>query len=138
MLFNLLFEVYLRKVPALDDSHRLSVSDIKFAQILKWVVYYDLDHSYNYFNGLVIDGTPQDTPEIQEVVQFTVEETEAGIRLDKLLSIRYPDQSREYFKGLIEKGFVLLNEQVPKKRIQPKVGDSLRIETRLVLRLPWC
>lgn len=74
--FNLLFEVYLRKVPTLDDSHRLSVSDIKFAQILKWVVYYDLDHSYNYFNGLVIDGTPQDTPEVQRKLRQVNREVE--------------------------------------------------------------
>jgi len=31
---------------------------------MKWVVYYDIDHSYNYFNGLVIDQKPNDTPDI--------------------------------------------------------------------------
>ena len=36
--FNLLYEVYLRKVPGLDDSKRLSCSDVKYIQITKWVL----------------------------------------------------------------------------------------------------
>ena len=30
---------------------------------MKWVVQYDLEHSYNFFKGLIVDAEPQDTPE---------------------------------------------------------------------------
>jgi len=50
-----LYEVYLRKVPGIDESGRLSVSDIKFNQVMKWVVLYDLNNSFHYFTGLVND-----------------------------------------------------------------------------------
>jgi hypothetical protein len=31
---------------------------------MKWVVFYDLDHAYNYYNGLVIEAKPNDTPDV--------------------------------------------------------------------------
>jgi hypothetical protein len=39
--FNLLFEIYLRKVPGLQQTNRLQINDIKFVQIMKWVVLFD-------------------------------------------------------------------------------------------------
>ncbi len=59
--------------------------------------------------------------------RFIVEEQEACLRIDKLLSDRFDDKSRSYFQYLIEKGFVLLNGQTVKKRIQPKTGDAIEI-----------
>ena len=48
---NLMYEVYLRKVPGLDETMCLQIGDLKFVQIMKWVVQYDLEHSYNYYIG---------------------------------------------------------------------------------------
>jgi len=51
--FKLFFEVYLRKVPSLDESNRVSVNDVKFCQVMKWVVLFDIDNSFHYYNGLI-------------------------------------------------------------------------------------
>ena len=86
---NLMYEVYLRKVPGLDETMRLQIGDLKFVQILKWVVQYDLEHSYNYYIGLVIDSSPQDPPDVQRklkqvrkdverVAETEYDETNAG------------------------------------------------------------
>lgn len=56
-----------------------------------------------------------------------VQEEEAGIRLDKLLSVRFPTFSRTYFQSLIEKGSVLVNGEPQKKREKPLVGDEIEI-----------
>lgn len=56
-----------------------------------------------------------------------VTEEEAGIRLDKLLSLRFPEYSRTYFQYLIESGGVLVNEHRWKKREIPKSGDEIEI-----------
>ena len=61
---NLLFEVYLKKVPGLDDSHRLSLSEPMVSQLMKWVILYDLDNSFHYYNGLVNETMDNDSPEI--------------------------------------------------------------------------
>jgi hypothetical protein len=63
--FVLLYEVYLRKIPTLDERHRLPVSDVKFNQVMKWVVLYDLEHSFLHYAGLVMDANQEDTPEVQ-------------------------------------------------------------------------
>ena len=59
--FNLLYEVYLKKVPGLNTNQRLNVQDIKFVQVLQYVVQYDLDNSYKYLNGLVTESQPDDS-----------------------------------------------------------------------------
>lgn len=53
--FNLLFEVYLRKVPGIDQSERLPLTNIKLQAIFKWVICWDLDQCYNHYSGLVVD-----------------------------------------------------------------------------------
>lgn len=60
----LLYEVYIRKVPNLDEGHRLPINDIKFNQVMKWVVLYDLEHSFHHYSGLVQESQPSDTPEV--------------------------------------------------------------------------
>lgn len=58
---------------------------------------------------------------------FIVSAEEAHTRLDKLLSLRFPNYSRTYFQYLIERGCVLINGMPLKKREFPKVGDEIEI-----------
>ena len=74
--FNLLFEVYLRKVPGVNDSHRLSITDIKFNQVMRWVALYDLERSFNHYPGLVIENTVMDTSEVARKLRQVNREVE--------------------------------------------------------------
>lgn len=56
-----------------------------------------------------------------------VSDEEQGIRLDQLLSRRFPNHSRTYFQYLIEKGSVLVNGKKIKKREEPKCGDEIEV-----------
>lgn len=58
---------------------------------------------------------------------FTVSPEEADTRLDKLLSIHFPEHSRTYFQYLIEHGCVLVNGAPLKKREAPKVGNEIEV-----------
>jgi len=58
---------------------------------------------------------------------FIVSETEKEMRLDKLLSKRFPTYSRTYFQYLIDNGSVLVNGLLLKKREEPKLGDQIRV-----------
>jgi len=58
---------------------------------------------------------------------FIVSPDEAKTRLDKLLSIHFPEHSRTYFQYLIEQGCVLVNGIPLKKRETPKAGDEIEI-----------
>ncbi|MBI3236434.1 MAG: RluA family pseudouridine synthase [Chlamydiales bacterium] len=58
---------------------------------------------------------------------FTVTSQEAHLRLDKLLCLRFPQYSRTYFQNLIQKGCVLINKQIVKKREKPGVEDEVEI-----------
>ena len=59
--------------------------------------------------------------------QLLVAENEEGLRIDKLLAVRFPAHSRTYFQSLIEQGFVLLNGQPIKKRTIPEEGDEIEV-----------
>ncbi len=52
---------------------------------------------------------------------------EEGIRIDKLLSNRFPNYSRTYFQVLIEQGCVLLNGELIKKRVCPEEDDEIEV-----------
>lgn len=52
---------------------------------------------------------------------------EEGIRIDKLLSQRFPNHSRTYFQHLIDIGCVLLNGEPVKKRTIPEEGDEIEV-----------
>jgi 23S rRNA pseudouridine1911/1915/1917 synthase len=56
-----------------------------------------------------------------------VDPEEAGLRIDRLLTLRYPLFSRTYFQKLIEDGFVLLNGEKIKKRLVPGEGDEIEV-----------
>lgn len=58
---------------------------------------------------------------------FIVSSEEANLRLDKLLSLHFPDHSRTYFQMLIEKGCVLVSGKPMKKREMPEEGDEIEI-----------
>jgi 23S rRNA pseudouridine1911/1915/1917 synthase len=60
-----------------------------------------------------------------------VNDEETNLRLDKLLALRFPEQSRTYFQSLIDKGLVLLNGLPAKKRIKPQSGDEIEVEFTL-------
>lgn len=58
---------------------------------------------------------------------FTVSDQEAHMRLDQLLTTRFPAYSRTYFQFLLEQGGVLVNGKVLKKRSKTQGGDSVEI-----------
>lgn len=58
---------------------------------------------------------------------FTVSAEEAGLRLDRLLTGRFPQHSRTYFQYLIEQGCVLVNGSIFKKREKPRAEDEIEV-----------
>ncbi|SCA62605.1 Uncharacterized RNA pseudouridine synthase Cpar_0723 [Chlamydiales bacterium SCGC AG-110-P3] len=67
-----------------------------------------------------------------EINTFVVSDSEAGSRLDKLLSQRYQgQQSRSYFQKLIRNELVLLNGRPVKKQVRPESGDEVEVEFAL-------
>jgi len=59
---------------------------------------------------------------------FTIQENQAGSRLDKILAAQYQSiGSRTYFQMLIDKELVLLNGAAVKKRIKPILGDEIEV-----------
>ena len=58
---------------------------------------------------------------------FTSSLEESHLRLDALLSLRFPDKSRSYFQFLIKQGYVLVNGKAMKKRERSKPGDEIEI-----------
>jgi 23S rRNA pseudouridine1911/1915/1917 synthase len=58
---------------------------------------------------------------------IVVTSTEAGERLDKLLTLHYDSYSRTYFQHLLDIGCVLLNGKPVKKRICPLEGDEIEV-----------
>ena len=57
-----------------------------------------------------------------------VEAHEKDFRLDKLLSIRFPNLSRTYFQWLISEGYVSLNTVVVKKSTKLQEGDEIEVQ----------
>lgn len=57
-----------------------------------------------------------------------VTEEEAGTRLDKVLTGRFPDYSRTYFQGLIDESLVLVNGALAKKSARLETGDEIEVE----------
>lgn len=65
------------------------------------------------------------TDSLEDTLFVTEEET--SLRLDKLLALRFPEHSRTYFQSLIEKGNVLINGKLCKKREKLLVNDEVDI-----------
>lgn len=60
--------------------------------------------------------------------KFSVDETEAGSRLDKWLSLQLPDISRSYVQKLIKQEHVSVNKSAEKASFILSPGDSVEIE----------
>lgn len=60
--------------------------------------------------------------------EFLVEEEYAGERLDKFLSLVYPDKSRNYFQNLIKNGNVLIDGQSRKGSYKVNEDEKVLIE----------
>jgi 23S rRNA pseudouridine1911/1915/1917 synthase len=60
-----------------------------------------------------------------------VKAEEAEFRLDKLLALRYPEYSRQYFQYLIRERLVLVNGSLAKKAAKLEEGDEIEIEFAL-------
>jgi len=61
------------------------------------------------------------------MTEITVDEYEAGERLDAFLSQKLEDFSRTYFQKLIKAGEVKVNGAVPKAHTVTKVGDVIEV-----------
>ena len=59
---------------------------------------------------------------------FTILETERELRLDKILTLRFPDHSRSYFQYLIDSGNVFINGNLPKKKDKTRTGDRVSVQ----------
>jgi 23S rRNA pseudouridine1911/1915/1917 synthase len=64
-----------------------------------------------------------------------VSEVEADLRIDKLLALRFPEQSRTYFQQLIAQELVLHNGKAAKKREKPLPGDEIEVQFALTPEL---
>ena len=60
-----------------------------------------------------------------------VTEEEEKLRLDTLLTTRFPNHSRTYFQQLIERKLVLVNGKQVKKRIHLRSADEIEIQFAL-------
>ena len=58
---------------------------------------------------------------------FEVTDDYDGIRLDKVLAIIYPEQSRSFFQKLIKNGRVSIGEEIPKASYPVKAGELLQV-----------
>ncbi|ADC88765.1 pseudouridine synthase, RluA family [Thermocrinis albus DSM 14484] len=61
----------------------------------------------------------------EEILEFRVEEHQAGKRLDQFLAEAYPDFSRSYIKELVEGGYVLVDGQVVYKPSRKVKGGEV-------------
>jgi 23S rRNA pseudouridine1911/1915/1917 synthase len=58
---------------------------------------------------------------------LTVDEDDSAMRLDKLISLRFPEISRSQAAKLIENGHITLNGKIPDKKTVPHVSDIIEI-----------
>jgi 23S rRNA pseudouridine1911/1915/1917 synthase len=60
--------------------------------------------------------------------QFTVEQSQPGVRLDTFLRAKHPGTSRGTWQRLIEEGHVLVNGKPTKPTHVPRAGDQIDID----------
>lgn len=65
--------------------------------------------------------------ESSTVQQFEIASEQAGERLDKTLSLLYPELSRSYFQKLIKEGQIMVNDVVRKANYCVDEGDLLSV-----------
>jgi 23S rRNA pseudouridine1911/1915/1917 synthase len=59
--------------------------------------------------------------------QFTVEQSQPGVRLDTFLREQFPDTSRGGWHRLIQEGHVLINGKIAKPTHSPRAGETVVI-----------
>ncbi len=64
-----------------------------------------------------------------------ISEKDSGVRIDRLLTQRFPEHSRSYFQYLIDQNHVLLNGHPIKKQCRPVIGDKIEISFQLTPEL---
>lgn len=84
------------------------------------IILQNIKKVYNWYNKKRIN--------VDFPIKFQIEEKESGIRVDLLISERFPDFSRSKIQKAIEKGQILLNNSTFKKRALPKLGDTIEIK----------
>lgn len=65
--------------------------------------------------------------EYQEILEITVTDDMADLRIDKLISEAYPDFSRSYIQKLIKEGRAMCQEKAVKANYRPQAGDRLQL-----------
>ena len=60
-----------------------------------------------------------------EQFQFTIQQEQQGIRLDKILAEHFPEISRTMAQQMLEQGYVLLNGNTVLKNYKVRVGDAV-------------
>lgn len=63
---------------------------------------------------------------METVLSFTAEEE--GIRIDKFLSLKMPDQTRSYIQKLVKDEMILVNCHVVKSNYKVSLGDQITVE----------
>lgn len=59
---------------------------------------------------------------------FLIDQDSAGMRLDKVLFLKFPEYSRSYFQDLIERGCILVNlKQIKKSSLQVQFNDQVAV-----------
>ena len=61
------------------------------------------------------------------IESFIAQEADLSLRLDKVLTQRYPEKSRQYFQKLFEDGFVLVNDVAVKASVKLRAGDVVEV-----------
>lgn len=64
---------------------------------------------------------------VESIDTLFITEEDLHLRLDKLLTLKYPKYSRTYFQGLVEKGHVLVDGMSCKKREKLSLGSEVEI-----------
>lgn len=62
-----------------------------------------------------------------DVIEYEITEEEAGIRIDKVISERNGDLSRNYIQTLIEQESITVNQSPIKANYKVRTGDQIRI-----------
>lgn len=62
-------------------------------------------------------------------IEFTISSDDHLLcRLDRLLTQRFPDYSRNYFHYLFDQNAISINDSIVKKRARPKLGDRIAVQ----------
>lgn len=87
------------------------------------IILQNIINVYNRYNKKGIN--------VESPLKFTIDEKDEGLRIDLIISDKYPEFSRSKIQKAIEKGDILLNNKAFKKRNVPKSGDIVTINKNM-------